>query len=74
MYALYPYALELTGPDGKPASQPSYLICASGDGGATWKFLGGAGVRSDGSKPHRVLPHFPAELALPEPGPLILHP
>jgi hypothetical protein len=72
LYAIYPYSLELTGPNGEPASQPSYLVCTSPDGGATWKFLDGAGVGSDRGKLTRFLPGFPAELILPEPGPLVV--
>jgi hypothetical protein len=74
VYAIYPYTLELTGPDGEPAGQPSYLVCTSNDGGATWKFLDGAGVGSDRGKLLRFLPRFPAELTLPEPRPLVVHP
>jgi hypothetical protein len=74
VYAIYPYTLELTGPNGEPASQPSYLVCTSNDRGATWKFLDGAGVGADRGKLQRFLPGFPAELALPEPGPLVVHP
>src|SRR5207248_6391443 len=67
LYAVYPYVLELTGPNGEPASQPGYLVCVSGDAGGTWVFLDGAGVGSDRGRLTRLLPRFPAELALPEP-------
>jgi hypothetical protein len=73
VYAIYPYTLELTGPNGEPASKPSYLVCTSRDGGVTWRFLDGAGVGSNRSKLRRFLPGFPTELALPEPGPLVVH-
>jgi hypothetical protein len=73
LYAIYRYALEATGPKGEPASQPSYLVCTSSDGGATWKFLDGAGVGSDRRKLTRLLPGFPAELALPDPQPLVVY-
>jgi hypothetical protein len=71
LYAIYPYTLELTGPNGEPASKPSYLVCTSRDGGATWKFLDGAG--SDRRKLTRLLPGIPAELALPDPQPLVVY-
>jgi hypothetical protein len=67
LYAVFPYTLEMTGPRGEAASQPSYFVCVSGDGGQKWKFLDGDGVRGDRSKLKRVLPGFPDELALPAP-------
>ncbi len=70
LYAIYPYSLRLTGPNGEPARQPTYLICTSSDGGATWKFLDGAGVKDDRSKLKQVLPRFPDDLPLPQPQPL----
>jgi hypothetical protein len=73
LYAIYPYTLDLTGPNGEPASKPSYLVCTSSDSGATWKFLDGAGVGSDRRKLTRLLPGFPAELALPDPQPLVVY-
>ena len=73
LYAIYPYALELTGPKGERASQLSYLVCTSSDRGLTWKFLDGAGVGSDRRKLTRFLPEFPAELALPDPKPLVVY-
>jgi hypothetical protein len=74
VYAVYPYTLELTGANGEDAGQPSYLVCTSNDSGVTWKFLDGAGVGSDRGKLTRLLPGFPAELTLPEPGGLVVHP
>jgi hypothetical protein len=73
LYAVYPYALELTGPDGGRASQPSYFVGVSADRGATWRFLDGAGAGSDRGKLRRWLPRFPDELPLPEPQPLLVH-
>jgi len=73
LYAIYPYSLELTGPNGEPASQLSYLVCTSSDRGVSWTFLDGAGVGSDRRKLTRFLPEFPAELALPEPQPLVVY-
>ena len=73
LYAIYAYTLELTGPKAEPASQPSYLVCTSSDGGAGWKFLDGAGVGTDRRKLTRLLPGFPTELALPDLRPLVVY-
>jgi hypothetical protein len=67
LYAIYPYRLELSGPNGEPASKPAYLICTSADKGTNWKFLHGAGVGADRAKLKQILPRFPDELPLPEP-------
>jgi hypothetical protein len=70
LYAIYPYSLESTGPNGEQVSQPSYLVCTSGDKGMHWKFLDGSGVGGDREKLKRILPQFPDQLSLPEPQPL----
>jgi hypothetical protein len=72
LYALFPYTLELTVPDGRSGSQPSYLVCVSADRGGTWWFVDGSGVKGDRGKLERLLPGFPTELALPEPQPLVV--
>jgi hypothetical protein len=69
LYAVFPYTLELTLPDGRAAGQPSYLVCASTDRGSTWRFLDGSGIKGERSRLERLLPGFPAELALPDPQP-----
>ena len=70
LYAIYPYFLRLTGPNGELARQPAYLICTSSDGGITWKFLDGAGVKDDRSKLKQLLPRFPDDLPFPQQQPL----
>lgn len=74
MYAVFPYTLELTLPNGAPGSQPAYLICISSDRGATWTFLDGAGVGADRAKLKRFLPDFPDTLPLPALDPLSVQP
>lgn len=66
IYAIYPCSLQLTGPNGEPARQPSYMICTSSDGGTNWKFLDGSGVKGDRDKLRQWLPDFPDDLSLPE--------
>jgi hypothetical protein len=73
LYAIYPYTLEITGPGGEPASQPSYLICHSTDAGATWRFMDGAGIGTDRERLKRFLPSFPTELSLPKPRRLVVY-
>jgi hypothetical protein len=74
LYAVFPYTLEMTGPRGEAASQPSYFICVSGDRGQKWSFLDGDGVRGDRARLKRFLPDLPDALALPAPQPLRVAP
>jgi hypothetical protein len=66
-YAIYPYQLDMTTPDGDVMTQKTYLICVSGDGGRTWKFIDGYGIKGDRTKLKTVLPQFPDQLSLPDP-------
>ena len=72
LYAILPCSLELTVPNGEPASQLGYWICTSRHRGANWKFLDGAGVGGDRRKLTRLLPRFPEDLPLPESQPLVV--
>src|SRR5262249_39540621 len=65
VYAVVPTVVELSGPGGATGRQPSYLIAVSQDGGASWKFLDGAGVSGDRSRLKAILPNFPEQLHLP---------
>jgi hypothetical protein len=65
VYAVVPFDLRMTGPDGAKGVTPSYLIGVSTDGGASWKFIDGNGIAGDRAKLRQVLPGFPDTLALP---------
>lgn len=59
VYAIVPYTLEMTGPDGARGTTPTYLIGVSDDRGAHWTFLDGNGVAGDRAKLKKILPDFP---------------
>jgi hypothetical protein len=65
VYAVIPMVLELSGPGGAAGRAPSYLIAVSQDGGASWKFVDGAGAGNDRGKVKALLPDFPEQLQLP---------
>jgi hypothetical protein len=65
VYAVVPAAVELSGPGGAVGRKSSYLIAVSGDGGASWKFIDGAGIGADRSKLRKLVPNFPDQLQLP---------
>src|SRR5438067_1411380 len=43
----------------------SFLLAISGDGGSTWCFVDGAGLRQLGGRIGTMLPNFPPDLDLP---------
>jgi hypothetical protein len=51
---------------GGKMAQPSYLICHSQDGGVSWKFIDGAGIKEDRAILLKLLPNFPDVLELPK--------
>jgi hypothetical protein len=65
VYAILPYTLEMTGPDGARGTTPTYLIGVSGDHGTHWTFLDGNGVAGDRTKLKTILPDFPDRLPVP---------
>jgi hypothetical protein len=72
-YAVVPTEVEMTGPGGA-GKAPSFLVAVSRDGGATWKFVDGAGVRGDRARLKALLPNFPEELELPAARPPVFEP
>jgi hypothetical protein len=72
-YAVVPTEVELSGPGGA-GKAPSFLVAVSRDGGATWKFVDGAGVRGDRARLKAQLPNFPEELELPAAKPPVFAP
>jgi hypothetical protein len=70
-YAVVPSEPELSGPGGATGKKRSYMIAVSQDGGATWKFIDGAGIGSDRGKLKSILPNFPEELQLPDATPAV---
>jgi hypothetical protein len=67
VYAVVPFDMDMTGPGGAVYDKPSYLIGESADGGATWTFIDGEGVRGDRTKLRQLLPDCPDALPLPPP-------
>lgn len=63
LYAIVPQVAIMKVPQGH-LRQRSFLVGVSSDDGATWKFLDGAGLKGD--RLRRLLPQFPASLALPD--------
>jgi hypothetical protein len=66
LYAIVPFKAMVASPGGATATQPSFLIGVSPDGGITWKFINGSGVAEDRNKLKAILPNFPNELQLPD--------
>jgi len=44
----------------------SFLLGISDDGGRTWKFVDGAGIRSNPGLLREIFPNFPDDLKIPE--------
>jgi hypothetical protein len=55
VYAVVPAAVELSGPGGAVGRNSSYLIAVSEDGGASWKFIDGAGIGADRNKLRKLV-------------------
>jgi hypothetical protein len=63
-FVVVPTTLEMTTPEGK-SIQKGYLLGISPDGGRTWKFADGAGLKDKKAR-DLLLPKLPAKLELPE--------
>jgi hypothetical protein len=64
LYAIVPTKMRMQAPQGVIASE-SFMIGISGDSGANWTFLGGAGA-TDEAQLRVVLPEVVGKLKLPE--------
>jgi len=62
LFAIVPTHVTMKVPQGHIASA-SYLLGVSKDGGATWRFVDGAGLRPDNVK--KIFATFPPSLTLP---------
>lgn len=65
-YAILPYQLDVTWPNGKTGHVPTFFVGVSGDGGRKWTFIDGAGVAGNRTKLLKIMPGFPEALALPD--------
>jgi len=63
LFALAPYSLMMTAPNGQTGTVPSRLIAISSDGGRSWKFADGTSFSRAQLK--SLLPSLPDALALP---------
>ncbi len=61
-FAVVPYDLEMTVPDGRVLSR-TWLLGVSADDGQTWTFVDGGNLNRDSVR--RLFPEFPAGLAIP---------
>jgi hypothetical protein len=64
-YAIVPYDLSMTGPDGMKGESQSFFVGVSLDGGDSWKFVDGAAIAGDREKLKIVMKRFPDRLVLP---------
>jgi hypothetical protein len=62
LLAVVPTSIVLMAPAGTLV-QRSYLLGASADQGATWRFVDGAGL--DRARAEKLFPELPADLTLP---------
>lgn len=61
-----PTVVEMDGPNGLRAKQPSFMVGATTDGGRTWKFVDGGAVADEPAKLKQIFPDLPADLVLPK--------
>ncbi|MGE3808148.1 MAG: hypothetical protein AB7K24_26090 [Gemmataceae bacterium] len=65
-YVIYPYTMSAEVPGRRPLQTQTFHIGVSSDGGRSWTFVDGAGVKQNPAGLKQVLPDFPAQLKLPE--------
>jgi hypothetical protein len=63
-FVIVPSTTEMTAPGGKIVAR-SYLLGVSPDGGKTWTFIDGSGLRTP-ERRKLILPKLPGKLKLPE--------
>lgn len=64
-FTVLPTSAELTSPAGLIRTK-SFLLGVSPDGGATWTFIDGAGLKDKDDESRVLLPKLPEKLVLPE--------